>query len=307
MDRYREVSAYLAVVEAGSFVRAAEALGLSKAAVSRAVLDLEARVGARLLHRTTRRLSLTEDGRAYYERCRQAIDDLDAADAEVGHNATQVGGLIRANAPHSFGVQHLASRWSGFLDAHPQVRLEVTLSDRLVDLVDEGFDLAIRIARLQDSSLVSRRLADARLVLCATPAYLARRGTPQRVADLAQHEVIAYTYWSAGDTWQFRGDPARGGEPGEHTVTTRPRLRANSGDTCRAVALAHGGIVLQPDFLVGPDLAAGRLVEILRPYRGPELGIFAVYPTRRQVAARVRVLIDFLAASFTGVDWCRPT
>jgi DNA-binding transcriptional LysR family regulator len=297
MDRFRGISAFVAVVEAGSFVGAAESLGSSKAAMSRAVLDLEARIGARLLHRTTRRLSLTEDGRGYYEHCRQALDELASADAEVAHASSAAVGLIRVNAPHSFGAIHLSSRWSAFLDAHPGVRLDVTLSDRLVDLVDEGFDMAIRIARLQDSSLVSRRLAGARMVMCATPGYLASRGTPQRLEDVAQHEVISYTYWSGGDTWRFSTDS------GEREVATRPRLRANSGDTCRAVALSHGGIVLQPSFLVGEDLAAGRLVEILPQYHGPQLNIYAVYPTRRQLPARVRILIDFLADSFGRPGW----
>ncbi len=297
MDRFRGVNEFVAVVEAGSFVKAGETLGVSKAAVSRAVLDLEARVGARLMHRTTRRLSLTEDGRAYFERCRQALDELAVADAEVGHRSSAATGLIKVNAPQSFGVVHLSPRWSAFLDAHPGARLDITLSDRLVDLVEEGFDMAIRIARLRDSSLVSRRLAGARMVMCATPQYLARHGMPGRLEDIARHEVIGYTYWSGGDTWRFATDS------GDREVATRPRLRANSGDTCRAVALSHGGIVLQPSFLVGEDLAEGRLVEVLPQYHGPELGIYAVYPTRRQLPARVRILIDYLAESFRQPGW----
>lgn len=298
MDRFRELSVFVAVVDAGSFVGAGEALRISKAAVSRCVQELEARLGARLLQRTTRRLSLTEAGRAYYARARQLLADLDEADGAVGAVTGQPLGTVRINAPLSFGVLHLAPLWGGFLARYPGIELDITLSDRLVDLVDEGYDLAVRITRLQDSSLVSRQLASTRIVMCAAPAYLAAHGTPETLADIAGHAVIGYSYWQGGDLWRFTG-------PGgvEEEVLTRPRLRTNNGDTCRAAALAGQGIILQPTFLVGDDLAAGRLLRVLPRYAGPAVGIHAVYPSRKHLSLKVRVLLDYLAASFATVPW----
>ena len=172
---------------------------------------------------------------------------------------------------------------------YPDVKLDITLSDRIVDLVDEGFDVALRIARLPDSSLVSRKLASARMVMCASPAYLREHGTPKKLADVARHAVLAYTYLSTGDTWRFERDGVA------HQVTTRPILRSNNGDTCRAAALAGRGIIMQPSFMIARDLERGELVEILPRYKGPELGLYAVFPSRKLLSAKVRVLIDFLS------------
>lgn len=297
MDRFREMSAFVAVVETGSFVKAADRLQMSKTAVSRLVQDLETRLGARLLHRTTRRLSLTEAGRDYFARARQLLADLDEADGLVSQSTEKAAGLLRVNAPVSFGVGHLAPLWGPFIAAHPDIELDVTLNDRLVDLLEEGYDLAIRIARLPDSSLVSRRLATTRLVLCASPAYLARHGTPRQLAEVAGHRVIGYSYAPTGDVLTLHSSK------GPHSVTTRPRFRANNGDTCRAAALAHQGIVLQPDFLVGPDLAAGRLVRLLPDLQGAEIGIYAVYPSRKHLSAKVRALVEFLVETFGQPSW----
>ena len=176
----------------------------------------------------------------------------------------------------------------------PVARLDIQLSDRVVDLVDEGFDVAVRIARLPDSSLVSRRLATARMIMCASPAYLHLHGVPRTLAAVAQRPVLAYDYLASGDTWTFE----RGGAT--HRVTTRPVMRASNGDTCRAAALAGCGIVLQPSFLVAGDLARGDLVEVLPEYRGVELGLYAVYPSRTLLSAKVRALVDFLAERLAG-------
>jgi DNA-binding transcriptional LysR family regulator len=196
------------------------------------------------------------------------------------------------SAPVTFGVRHLAPLWGEFRALHPRVLLDVTLADRVVDLVEEGYDLAIRIATLPSSTLVSRRLATTRMVLCASPGYLKERGAPAHPADLAHHAVIAYSYWSTGDEWQFAGPE------GQVTVTTRPCMHTNSGDTCRAMALADQGVILQPTFMVGEDLASGALVELLPEFRSLELGIYAVYPTRKHVPQKVRVLVEFLADAF---------
>ena len=292
---------FVAVVEAGSFVGAADLLRLSKAAVSRSVIDLETRLGARLLQRTTRRLSITEAGRAYYGRCKQILDELEEAESAVGEVTGHPVGSLRINAPLSFGVLHLAPLWGPFMARYPDVSLDVDLADRLIDVVEEGYDAVIRISRMQDSTLVYRRLASTRVIATATPEYLATHGTPAQVAELARHAVIAYSYAPAGDTWRFETPD------GPQEVQTTPRMRTNNGDTCRAVALAHQGIVLQPDFLVGDDLAEGRLVEVLPACRLPEIGVYVVYPSRRHLSVKVRVLVDFLVEAFAEPPWHRPT
>ncbi len=292
MDRFVEMQTFCAVVDAGSFVSAADTLGMSKAAASRYVSELERRLGVRLLHRTTRRLSLTEDGERFYARSRELLAGLEEAEAELHSRSGAARGLLRVNAPVTFGIRHLAQLWGAFCELHPQVRLEVTLSDRTVDLVEEGFDMAIRIAALPSSTLVCRQLARTRIVLCASPRYLAAHGTPSAPAELARHAVIAYSYWSGGDEWQFEGPDGR------VSVRTKPSMHTNSGDTCRAMALADQGVILQPGFLVADDLAAGTLVELMPAYRSVTLGIYALYPTRKFVPPKVRALVEFLAEHF---------
>ena len=297
MDKFQEMLAFTSVVEAGSFVRASDSLAMSKAAVSRQIADLETRLGVRLLHRTTRKLSLTQEGEVFYARCRELLGGLEEAEAEVTARSGQAVGTLKVSAPVSFGLLHLASLWAGFMAAHPDVSLDVTLSDRIVDLVEEGFDVAVRIARLPSSSLVSRQLSSTRMVLCATPRYLKEHGTPGDVSELAQHQVLAYTLLSMGESWEFDGPH------GPVSVKVKPRMRSNSGDTCRAAALGHQGLILQPAFLIAEDLRSGRLVEVLPEYRSLELGIYALYPTRKHVLPKVRLLIDHLVESFKTERW----
>jgi DNA-binding transcriptional LysR family regulator len=297
MDKFREMQAFAAVVDAGSFVKAADGLGQSKAAVSRYVGDLESRLGVRLLHRTTRRLSLTEEGKVFHARCKDLLAVVDEAEAEVTARTGEAVGQLKVNVPVSFGLRHLSHLWAEFMTLHPKVTLDVTLTDRVVDLLDEGYDLAVRIARLPSSSLVSRQLSSTRLILCASPTYVNRHGAPTDVSELASHAVIAYTLLSMGDHWQFDGPD------GPATVTVVPRLRANSGETCVAAALQHQGIVLQPSFLIGTHLKSGALVELLPQFRSIELGIYAVYPTRKHVTPKVRLLIEFLVDAFRMQPW----
>jgi DNA-binding transcriptional LysR family regulator len=297
MDRFDEMQAFAAVVDAGSFVRAADVLQVSKTAVSRLVADLEARLGVRLLHRTTRRLSLTTEGEVFLARCKDLLAGVDEAEAEVTAGASEAVGPLRLNVPVSFGLQHLAPLWPSFLQQHPKVTLDVTLADRIVDLVDEGYDLAVRIARLPASTLVSRQLSATRLVLCASTEYLRRHGTPSHPEEIARHAVFSYTLMATGDTWNFEGPQ------GPVSVRVTPAMRSNSGDTCCAAALQHQGIVLQPSFMVGPHLRSGALVEILPEYRSIELGIYAVYASRRHLLPKVRVLIDFLVEAFRIRTW----
>ena len=300
MDRFDEMQAFAAVVDAGSFVRAADALQISKTAVSRLVADLEARLGVRLLHRTTRRLSLTAEGERFHARCKELLAGVDEAEAEVTAGADEAVGPLRLNVPVSFGLLHLAPLWPAFLQQHPKVTLDVTLADRIVDLVDEGYDLAVRIARLPASTLVSRQIGSTRLVLCASPEYLRRHGAPAHPEEIARHTVFSYTLLASGDTWHFDGPQ---GPAGAVSVKVAPTLRSNSGDTCVAAALAHQGIVLQPSFMVGQHLRAGALVEVLPEYRAAALGIYAVYPSRRHLLPKVRAMVDFLVAAFRIPAW----
>ena len=299
MDRALEMQVFCMVVDKGTFVGAADALEMSKAAISRYVSALEARLGARLLHRTTRKLSLTEEGRQFYHQAREVLALMDQAEEAVSSAAPEPSGVLRVNAPVSFGVLHLAPLWGAFMSAHPNVELDISLNDRLVDLVDEGFDAAIRIARMENSSLVGRRLAGTRMCLCASPDYLASHPPLRTLTDLAEHGVIAYTNFATGNEWQFDGPDGR------VSVRTRSSVRCNNGDTCRSIALAGGGIALQPSFMVGEDLRTGTLVEILPEYRSIELGIYVVYPTRKHLASKVRALISFLTERFAHPEWER--
>ncbi|HJH22902.1 MULTISPECIES: LysR family transcriptional regulator [Pseudomonas] len=299
MDRALEMQVFCMVVDKGTFVGAADALEMSKAAISRYVSALEARLGARLLHRTTRKLSLTEEGRQFYHQAREVLALMDQAEEAVSSAAPEPSGVLRVNAPVSFGVLHLAPLWGAFMSAHPNVELDISLNDRLVDLVDEGFDAAIRIARMENSSLVGRRLAGTRMCLCASPDYLASHPPLRTLTDLAEHGVIAYTNFATGNEWLFDGPDGR------VSVRTRSSVRCNNGDTCRSIALAGGGIALQPSFMVGEDLRTGTLVEILPEYRSIELGIYVVYPTRKHLASKVRALISFLTERFAHPEWER--
>jgi DNA-binding transcriptional LysR family regulator len=297
MDKFQEMRAFVGVVNDGSFVRAADSLKLSKTAVSRLVADLEARLGTRLLQRTTRKLSLTAEGEVFVERCKALLDGVDEAEALLSSHTGEVIGQLRVNVPVTFGLLQLAPLWPRFMALHPKVTLEVTLADRLVDLVDEGYDLAVRIARLPSSSLISRQLAATRMVLCASPEYLRRHGTPAHPLEIARHSVITYTLLATGDHWAFEGPQ------GPIDVKVQPRMRTNSGDTCCAAAAGHQGIVLQPSFLVGAHLASGALVEVLPQYRSIELGVYAVYPSRKHLTPKVRALIDFMVEAFRTPLW----
>lgn len=291
MDRIEAMQAFVAVVETGSFVGAADKLSLSKAVVSRQIGLLEDQLGTRLLHRTTRRVSMTSDGELFLARSRELLQQWQEAEDEVSHRAVQARGTLRINVPFSYGVMYLAPLWPAFMQKHPDVLLDVTLSDRVADLVDEGFDLAVRIGHLPASSLVSRRLASMRLKLCASPSYVKAQGQPTVPTELTEHRILAYSLLSTGDAWTLssRSNPTE-----RQIVDVRPVMRSNNGDTCTQAAVAGQGIVLQPDFMVQPLLSRGELVELLPDWQAEEFGIYAVYPSRRHLPAKVRLMIDFL-------------
>jgi DNA-binding transcriptional LysR family regulator len=291
MDRLEAARTLIAVVDAGSFVAAADHLKSSKAVVSRLVAQLEQHLGVRLLHRTTRRLSLTVEGEAFVSRARELLVQWQEAEDDVSHRSAKARGVLRVNVPVSYGIRALAPLWPGFMKANPDVLLDITLSDRITDLVDEGYDLAVRIGNLPSSSLVSRRLGSARMILCASPSYVKKAGAPTRPSDLTRHRVISYSLLSSGDLWSLTST----NPPLESTsVRVSPQMRSNNGDTCRAAALEGQGIVLQPDFLVEEDVRAKRLVRLLPDWQANELGIHAVYPSRRHLSAKVRLLVDHL-------------
>ena len=294
MDTLDAMRVFVAVAERNGFSAAADALDLSTASVTRQVAALEQRLGMRLLNRTTRRVSLTSAGAAYYQRAVPLLAEFDDLEAAVGAQALVPSGLLRVNAPVSFGIARLGPLLCAYRQRYPQVELDLSLSDRLVDMVEEGFDVAIRIARQPSPTLIARRLAEAELLLCAAPAYLARAGTPRLPADLAGHQCLAYSYWSGGDEWTLQG------RDGDATVRIGGALRANNGDVLRQAALAGMGIILQPDFLVGDDIATGALVRVLPDWRLPPIGIHAVYTSRNHLAPKLRSFIDFLVEAFAA-------
>lgn len=298
MDRLEGMEVFARVVEAESFSAAARGLGLSKSAVSKQVSRLEDRLGVRLLNRTTRRLSLTEAGAAFYQGCQRVVAEAEAAEQAITHLAAAPRGTLKVNAPMSFGVCHLAPALSDFMPRYPELTVDMALNDRMVDLVEEGFDVGIRIAALRDSSLIARRLAPSRRVLCAAPGYLAARGTPLALDDLNAHHCLLYSYQVSGDHWGF------GGPGGERRLKVRGRLRVNNGDALLEAALAGLGIAFLPSFICGEALRAGRLVHLLPEWSGSnDAAIHAVYPAGRNLLPKVRVFVDFLAERFGGTPY----
>ena len=293
MDRLAAIEAFVRVAECGSFSQAAQRLHSSKSVVSRQVGALEAELGARLIHRTTRALTLTEPGRSYFERASRILADLAEANASVGRLQSAPRGRLRVNAPMSFGFLHLAPALPDFLDRYGDVELELIMNDRFVDLVEEGFDVAVRIGKLEDSSLVARRLAPMRRTVCAAPAYLQKRGVPNSPEDLKSHECLCYSNLGMTQEWRFvRPD----GRP--WPIEVHGRLHANNGDALRAAALHGFGLAVLPSFLTGRDIQSGALVSVLEPFMPQDSAVYAVYPHARHLSPKVRAFVDFLAERF---------
>ncbi|MEB0010689.1 LysR family transcriptional regulator [Glaciimonas sp. Gout2] len=292
MNLFESMKVFVKVADCGSLSAAARALDISNPSVTRHIADLEAYLHARLLNRTTRRISLTDTGTAYLERSRQLLFDLDEAETEASNSAANPSGILRINVPVSFSVNHLGRVLPLYAERYPNVVLDVSLSDRIVDLVDEGYDLAIRIGKLQGQSLVVRKIAPARVLLCAGPGYLAKNGTPQHPIDLENHVCLNYAYSTPRDEWRFLRDGKT------IAVHVKGRLNTNNGDLLREAAIAGMGIIRQPSFIVGDDVRAGRLVMLLPEYHSETLSIYAAYPSRRHLSAKVRTFVDFLGEQF---------
>ena len=288
---------FVTVVSEGSFSGAAERLSMSPQLVSKYVGQLEDRLGARLLNRSTRRLSITEAGQAYYDRCQQVLAEIDEMESAVGDSTVAARGTLRINAPMTFGTLHLSKAIADYQRTQPAVRVDLTLDDRVVDIVSEGFDLAIRIGRLEESSLVARKLAPIRIVVCAAPKYLLMRGIPKSPEELETHECLGYAYYSEHDHWRFDTNGH------VHDIKIKGRFSANNGDALRRAAIAGTGLVLQPTFIVGDDIRAGRLQVVLEGYHVKELNAYAVYAHRQYLSAKVRTFVDFLGDYFGSTPY----
>lgn len=292
MDKLDAMHAFTKVVALGSFAEAGRALGLTRSAVSKAVMELEQVLGARLLDRTTRRVNPTEAGRAYYERCVDIIASVEETELHVSRLHDEPKGVLKVNAPMSFGALYLGEAIAAFMASHPDLKVELTLNDRFIDPIEEGVDVTIRIATLADSSLIARKLAPARIVLVASPGYLRQSGEPRTPEDLVRHRCLNYGHTTALQRWQLTRD----GQP--ISVAIASAMCSNNGDVLRAACLADQGIARLPTFLVGPDIAAGRLAIVLPDHPPAPLGIHALYVPSRYLAAKVRLLIDFLAKRY---------
>ena len=282
---------YAAVVDGGSFAAAAGKLGVSRAMVSKQVQKLEEHLGTRLLNRTTRRISLTETGREFHERSVQILADVEDAEQGAARLTRTARGLLRVTIPLAYAQHRLAAIVGDYALAYPQVKLDIALSDRKLDLVEDGFDLAIRIGALPPSDLVARKIGSERSVVCGTPAYLARHGAPQLPSDLAGRACLGYTLTGAGNEWRLENT----GDGAMTTIAVNGPIKADNGDILRLAALRDAGLIFQPRFIVAGDLAAGRLVQVLPQWQSGELGVHAVYPSRKHLSAKVRTFIDYLA------------
>ncbi len=291
MDRLLCERMFVAVLEAGSFAAAAQRLGTSSGQASKLVSRLETELGVRLLHRTTRALAATEAGQVYFDRMRGILDEFDAVETEVRNAAQLPRGKIRMSAPLSFGTLRLAPVLADFAKAYPEISLDVHFSDRLVNLVDEGFDLAVRVGKPGDSALISRKLCQSQVIVAASPAYLAQRGRPERPEDLVGHDCLIDTNYRDPQHWSFRNG---------QRIAVAGRLAFSNASACMIAAEAGLGIASSPDFVLAESLKAGRLQPLLTGYQEPPLGVFALYPSGRQLALKMRVLIDFLVAALQG-------
>lgn len=294
MDRFTELLAFVRTVDGGSQAAAAREMSMTPAMVGRYIRALENRLGTRLLNRTTATQSLTDAGAAFHVQAGVILEQLDGAEHAASDGHVEPRGVLRVNAPMVFGVRHLAAVAAGFGARHPQLRIEMVLNDRIVDLVEEGFDVAVRIGDPADSSLVARRLAPCRMAVCAAPGYLAAHSAPARPEDLRDHNCLLYSYARHGSTCRFQG------ADGAVSVGIAGSLVANNGDALLAAALAGAGVVVQPTFIVGDALRAGSLVRLLPGWEVGSLAVQAIYPSARNLSPKVRGFVDHLARQFGG-------
>lgn len=294
VDRLEVLRSFVAVYAEGSFSEAARKLGLPRGRVSKQLAWLEADLGVQLFHRTTRRVTATEAGVAFAERCSRILAELTEAEQDVRQLQRDVQGVLRVSAPMSFGLHHVAPMVMAYARQYPKVLVDLALNDRLVDLLEEGFDVGIRIGRMSEGSFIMRTVGHSRRLLCASPRYLAEAGTPAAPADLADHACLHYGYLASGCVWPL-------GRDGKDLVTVRPRLSANNGDILRDAAVAGLGIAFLPTFIIGDALRNGAVVAVLNRFEPPPLPVAVVYPPGRRVPAKVRTFVD-LVTTHIGHD-----
>jgi DNA-binding transcriptional LysR family regulator len=299
VENLTDIAVFVRVVETGGFTAAAEALALSQSVVSRRVTALEKRLGVRLLQRTTRRIGLTEAGSELFRRASRGLTEIAEAELEVTRFQAEPRGTLRVTAPTSFSQLHLAPLLSGFVDRFPAVRINLQVDDQQRDLVEEGFDLAIRIATLSDSQLIAQRLAPARQVVCGSPQYFAKRGIPEHPDDLLHHDCIVYTYGRDPGKWRFRAPDS----DEDVVVPIQGPVHTNNGIVEKMVVLGGTGLALLPTFYVADELRSGRLQAVLTHFPPVELGIFAVYPERKGLGPKLRAFVDFLRVALNPPPW----
>ncbi|MCI0399874.1 MAG: LysR family transcriptional regulator [Gammaproteobacteria bacterium] len=292
MDKLTSMKVFTHIAKAKTFAGAAEHLGMSRAMVSKHVLRLENSLGVRLLNRTTRRLSLTEVGTAYYERCVQILAEVEETELSVTQLNSEPRGTLKILSPTSFGTFHLAPAIADFIVLYPDMKVELTLNDRPIDLAEEGLDLAIRVGKLPDSSLIARLLAPTRMVVCGSPEYLKRHGEPKDPQDLTHHNCLLYSYRSPPDEWDFNISGRL------CSVRVSGSLKSHVGDALRLAAIHGLGLILQPTYMVGQDLQLGRLQAVLADFQPTAKDIYAIYPHRRHLSKKVRAFVEFLQARF---------
>ena len=291
MDKFESMRAFVQVVDAGGFAAAARRMGLSRSAVNKLVMNLEASLQVQLLQRTTRKVTPTATGLAFYERCAVILADVAEAELAVSNLQTQPQGQLRINAPMTFGTRYLSPLLAQFLQQYPDLQVELSLSDRFIDPIEEGFDVTVRIARpARLSNLIVQELAPAPVILCAAPRYLAGRDRPQTPHDLADHDCLTYGHLATDKRWTLVGPD------GEQTLSVRGPLCANNGEVLQAAAVQGLGVTLLPRFIVQADLAAGRLQQLLPDYQAPAIAVCVLYPVNRHLSTKVRRLVAFLAA-----------
>jgi DNA-binding transcriptional LysR family regulator len=295
MDRLGAMEMFVRIVETGNFSAVARQLGTTQPTISKQLTALERQLQTRLLNRSTRSLSLTEAGATYYERCRRIIDEVREAEGALGRLQSALTGTLHVNGSIALGQIFVAPLVLKFQRQYPGLAIELSLSDRYIDLVEEGVDVAVRVGRLADSNLVARRLGSTRRVLVATPAYLATHGTPQRPEDLVHHSCLLYAYLSTGNEWGFKGPE------GEIRVRVHGNFKANNGEVIRQALLANVGVAMSPDWLIHDKLESGEVVALLPEFAPPPLEISAVYPSGRHVSTKVRTFIEFLQSEFKAI------
>jgi DNA-binding transcriptional LysR family regulator len=295
MDKFEDLQAFVAVVDAGSFTAAADRLGAAKSAVSRRISALEERLGVQLLRRTTRALNLTDTGQSFYAHGARILADLEEAEAAVQQAHGELRGTLRVALPMSFGIRHMCGPIASFSNKHPRVRFDLDLNDRRIDLIEDNFDVALRIGHLSDSTLIARRLFEAKTVVCASPHYLNVHGTPKTPEDLQDHQCLVYSNLLDPDKMSYKDADGNKG-----SVRVRAAMSASSGDFLSNAA-AHGmGIVIQPTFIAAEPIRRGNLLPLLTNYQWPVTPAYAVYPPTRHLSYRVRAFIDFLVERFSG-------